>query len=464
MKPGEVQLAEYAVCCVCHTCWVVRRGVVNPATQYAKTPEGVHVAYQVFGSGLDLVFVPGFVSHIDNYWDEPRLARMLQRIASFARVIMFDKRGTGLSSRVSRLPSMDERMDDVRAVMDAEGVEEAAIFGISEGGSLATLFAAHHPERCNALILYGAFARFSSWFPTEESLEEFFEYAESIWGSGESLSHFAPSAVGDPGMKVWWGKFERLGGDPKAVVELMRMNSQIDITDILSTVQAPTLVIHRDEDVLVDYAGGCQLADGIPNARLVTLSGPDHLPFVGDDSQRITDEMEEFLTGARSAPTGDRVLATVMFTDIVDSTRTAHAMGDDKWRDVLKGHDEEIRRNLDRYRGTEIKALGDGFLATFDGPARAIKCALEIQRGTQSLGITVRAGLHTGEVRMVNGDVEGIAVHIASRVAAAASGAEVLVSRTVKDLVAGSGITLENSGFHTLKGVPEEWQLFRAVG
>ncbi len=436
---------------------------MNPATQYARTPEGVHIAYQVFGSGLDLVFVPGFVSHIDNYWDEPRLARMLQRIGSFARVIMFDKRGTGLSSRVSRLPSMDERMDDVRAVMDAEDVEDAAIFGVSDGGSLATLFAAHHPERCKALILYGAFARFSSWFPTEESLEEFFGYVESIWGSGESLSHFAPGAADDPGLKVWWGKFERLGGDPKAVAELMRMNSQIDITDILPTVQAPTLVIHRAEDILVDYEGGRQLAAGIPNARLVTLSGPDHLPFVGNDSQRIIDEMEEFLTGVRSVTTSDRVLATMMFTDIVDSTQMAHAMGDDKWRDVLKAHNEEIRLELARHRGTEIKALGDGFLATFDGPARAIQCALEIQRGTKKLGIKVRSGLHTGEVRMVNGDVEGIAVHIASRVAAAASGSEVLVSRTVKDLVAGSGITLEDAGSHSLKGVPEEWRLFRAV-
>lgn len=264
-------------------------------------------------------------------------------------------------------------------------------------------------------------------------------------------------------MKVWWGKFERLGGDPKAVVELMRMNSQIDITKILPTVQAPTLVIHRNKDVLVDYEGGRHLAAGIPNARLLTLSGPDHLPFIGDDSKRITDEMEEFLTGARSAPTGDRVLATVMFTDIVDSTQTAHAMGDEKWRDVLEAHNAELRRQLARYRGTKIKVLGDGFLATFDGPARAIKCALEILRATQRLGVKVRIGLHTGEVRMVNKDVEGIAVHIASRVAAAASGGELLISRTVKGLIAGSGISLEDSGFHTLKGVPEEWQLFRAV-
>lgn len=435
---------------------------MNPATNYAKTVDDVHVAYQVFGEGVDLVFVPGFVSHIDNYWDEPSWARTLSQIGTFARVVMFDKRGTGLSSRVSRLPSMDERMDDVRAVMAAEKLDEAAIFGISEGGSLATVFAAHHPDRCNALILYGAFAKFSSWFPDEKALDEFFEYVASSWGSGESLPHFAPSAADDDALREWWGKFERLGGDPKAVVELMKMNSQIDITDILPTVQAPTLVIHRDQDVLVDYEGGGQLADGIPNARLVTLSGPDHLPWVGD-ADAIIDEIEEFLTGSRTTATGERVLATVLFTDIVDSTGTAHRMGDSKWHEVLEAHNSAVRSELTRFRGREIKMLGDGFLATFDGPARAIQCALEIHRVTGALGLRVRAGLHTGEVHFTDGDVEGIAVHIASRVVAAAEGDGVLVSRTVKDLVAGSGITLEKAGLHTLKGVPEPWELYRAA-
>lgn len=435
---------------------------MNPTTHYAETLDDVHVAYQVFGEGVDLVFVPGFVSHIDNYWDEPTWARTLRRIGTFARVVMFDKRGTGLSSRVSRLPSMDERMDDVRAVMDAENLDEAAIFGISEGGSLATLFAAHHPDRCNALILYGAFAKFSSWFPDQHALDEFFEYVASSWGSGESLPHFAPSAADDDALRHWWGKFERLGGDPKAVVELMKMNSEIDITEILPTVQAPTLVLHRDQDVLVDYEGGRQLAGGIPHARLVTLSGPDHLPWVGD-TDAIVEEMEEFLTGSRTAPAGGRVLATVLFTDIVDSTATAHRMGDTKWRDVLEAHNSQVRSQLARFRGREVKNLGDGFLATFDGPARAIQCALEINRNTRALGIEVRAGLHTGEVQFTDGDVEGIAVHIASRVLASAPRDEVLVSRTVKDLVAGSGIVLENLGAHALKGVPEEWELYRAV-
>ena len=435
---------------------------VNPATHYTRTVDDVHVAYQVFGEGVDLVFVPGFVSHIDNYWDEPGWARTLRRLGSFARVVMFDKRGTGLSSRVAKLPTMDERMDDVRAVMDAEGLEEAAIFGISEGGSLATLFAAHHPERCNALILYGAFAQFSSWFPDDAALDDFFDYVAASWGSGESLPKFAPTVADDHAMQVWWGKFERLGGDPRAVVELMTMNSEIDITYILPSVQVPTLVIHRDEDVLVDYEGGQQLANGIPNAKLVTLPGADHLPWVGD-TEAIVAEIEEFLTGTRPAPSAERVLATVMFTDIVDSTGLAHSIGDEKWRDVLGKHNTVVRSQLDRFRGREIKQTGDGFLATFDGPARAIQCALKIQDAVRSLGIRVRAGLHTGEVQFVGNDVEGIAVHIASRVVGATSDDSVMVSRTVRDLVAGSGINFEHAGAHLLKGVPEEWELFRAI-
>jgi pimeloyl-ACP methyl ester carboxylesterase len=254
-----------------------------PTTRYARSDD-VHVAYQVFGAGGDLVFVPGFVSHIDNHWDEPRFARWLERLGSFARVVMFDKRGTGLSSRVPNLPTMDECMDDLRAVMDAEGIERAAIFGVSEGGSLASLFAAHHPHRCEALILYGAFARFSSWIATDEDFDAFLEYVGTRWGTGESLPSFAPSFSDDPVLQGWWGKFERLGGDPKATAELMVMNRKIDITDILPTIQVPTLVIHRRDDVLVDHEGGRTLADRIPDARLVTLDGTDHLPFVGEDA------------------------------------------------------------------------------------------------------------------------------------------------------------------------------------
>jgi class 3 adenylate cyclase len=436
--------------------------MTTPTTHYAQS-EDVHIAYQEFGDGpANLVFVPGFVSHIENYWTHPDFALWLDQLGSFARVVMFDKRGTGLSDRVSDLPAMDERMDDVRAVMDAVGMERAAVFGISEGGSLATLFAAHHPKRCDALIVYGAFAQFTSWIPTDEALQDLFDYIDSGWGTGESLPLFAPSFGDDAALKQWWGRFERLGADPGAAINLMRMNSQIDITDILKSVHVPALVIHRRGDTTIDFDGGVRLAEGIPNARLVELPGVDHLPFVGDNSLRIVDEIEHFLTGSRSEGRADRVLATILFTDIVDSTTLAASMGDQRWRSLIHAHDAAVRQELERFRGIEIKSTGDGFLATFDAPARAIRCALSITEGVRDLGLAVRAGLHTGEIHMVNGDIKGISVHIASRVANLAQGNEVVVSRTVKDLIAGSGLTLEDYGTHSLKGVPDEWQLYRA--
>ncbi len=334
-----------------------------PKTRYARSGD-VHVAYQVFGEGpIDLVFVPGFVSHIENYWDEPNFARWLHRLASFARVIMFDKRGTGLSDHVSELPSMDQRMDDVRAVMDAVDIDSAAIMGISEGGSLASVFAAHHPARCRALVLYGAFARFTSWYPTEESLEQLFQYIESGWGSGASIPFFALSKADDPAFTEWWGKFERLGANPGAAIALMRMNSQIDIADILPTIHTPTLVIHRTDDVTIDVEAGRLLAEQIPNSRYVEHPGADHIPWVGDYVDAMSDEIEVFLTGHKSAPAIDRVLATVLFTDIVDSTARAEALGDKAWRDVADAHDKAVRAELARFRGNEVKALGDGFLA-----------------------------------------------------------------------------------------------------
>ncbi len=437
--------------------------MATPVTRYCKSG-AVHVAYQEFGDGpVNLVFVPGFVSHIDNYWTHPNVVRWLDRLGSFARVVMFDKRGTGLSDRVGELPGMDERMDDVRAVMDAVEWERAAVFGISEGGSLAALFAAHHPERCDALIIYGGFARFTSWFPTDEALEGLFSYIDTGWGTGESLPLFAPTSEGDVAFQEWWGRFERLGADPGAAINLMRMNSQIDITDILPSIHVPTLVIHRAEDTTIDFDGGEALAEAIPDARLVELPGSDHLPWVGDNPLRIIDEIEHFLTGARSEPQVDRVLATLLFTDIVDSTAIADRIGDERWRNLLYAHDNVVRTELDRFRGVEVKSTGDGFLARFDAPARAIRCALAITSGVQPLELEVRAGLHTGEIHLVEGDVEGISVHIASRVADLAPPSEVVMSRTVKDLIAGSGIELEDYGTYELKGVPDEWQLFRAT-
>ncbi len=437
---------------------------MQPRTRYAKSGD-VHIAYQVFGEGpVDLVLAPGFVSHIENYWDEPSCARWLNRLGSFSRVIIFDKRGTGLSDRVSELPGMDQRMDDMRAVMDAVGIERAAVMGISEGGSLASMFAAHNQARCQALVLYGAFARFTSWFPTEESFEQLLAYIDSDWGSGKSLPMFAPSKADDPAFQQWWGKFERLGANPGAAIALMKMNSQIDITEILPTIHVPTLVIHRTDDVTVNIEGGRTLAERIPNARLFELPGADHIPWVGENAEEYLQEIEEFLTGEKSAPIIDRVLATVLFTDIVDSTARADALGDQAWRDLLGAHDKTVRRELERYRGNEMKSLGDGFLATFDGPGRAIHCARAISESLRQLGLPVRIGVHTGEVELLSDDVRGIAVHIASRVANLGNANDVLVSRTVKDLVAGSGITFEDRGSHRLKGMPDEWRLYRATG
>jgi pimeloyl-ACP methyl ester carboxylesterase len=433
---------------------------MQPVTRYAKSGD-VHIAYRVLGEGpLNLVLAPPFVSNIENYWDEPDFSRWLLRLASYARVVMLDKRGTGMSDRVSELPGLDERIDDLRAVMDAAGMEQAALLGISEGGPLTALFATTYPERCCALVLYGTFARFASWLPTEEALAEFLGYIDQAWGTGGSLPLFAPTRANDPSFQRWWGRFERLGASPAAASALMRMNSQIDISGILPTIRVPTLVIHRTEDVTINVEGGRYLAEHNPGARYLELPGTDHIPFVGDNADEIADAIEEFLTGARAPVTVDRVLATVLFTDIVGSTEKAAALGDRRWRDLLDNHHATIRRNLVRFRGHEIKTTGDGILATFDGPARGVRCACAIADEIRPLGIEVRAGLHTGECEMIDDDVGGIAVHIGARVASLAGAGEVLVSSTVKDLVAGSGLRFGDRGSRSLKGVPGEWRIF----
>src|SRR5580658_1076005 len=433
---------------------------MQPVTRYAKSGD-VHIAYQVFGEGpVNLVLAPPFVSNIENYWTFPDLERWLLRLASFARVVMFDKRGTGMSDRVAELPGLDQRIDDLRAVMDAAGMEQAALLGISEGSPLAALFAATYPDRCRALVLYGGFVRFSSWFPTEEALAAFLGYIDQAWGSGGSLPFFAPSLANDPAAQQWMGRFERLGASPAAVTALMRMNSEIDISGIVSTIRVPTLVIHRTEDVTINVEGGRYLAKHIPGARYIELPGKDHPPWIGDNSMEIADAIEEFLTGTRVPVTVDRVLATVLFTDIVGSTEKAAALGDRRWRDLLDGHHSTIRRNLARFRGNEIKSTGDGFLATFDGPARAVRCACAIVDEIRLLGIQVRAGLHTGECEMSDNDVSGIAVHIGARVTSLAGASEVLVSSTVKDLVAGSGLRFGDRGNRSLKGIPGEWHIY----
>ncbi len=426
-----------------------------PVTRYAKSGN-VHIAYQAFGNGpTDLVFVPGFISHIENYWEHPDLARWLLRLASFTRVIMFDKRGTGLSDPVSEVPPLDLRMDDVRAVMDAAGSESAALLGVSEGGALAALFAATHPQRCERLVLYGAFARFPI---TAEVLKPLFKYIDRAWGNGLSLPVFAPSRQADPAMQQWWGRFERLGGSPAATVAVIRMAAETDIGDVLSSVRVPTLVIHCKEDTLIPVECGRFIARNIPGAQLIELAGQDHL-FI---HEQIGDLIEEFLTGSVSGAESQRVLATVLFTDIVGSTARAEQVGDKRWHDLLNAHHAAVRRELARYRGSEVKSLGDGFLATFDGPARAVRCACAIAEAVRPLDIEVRCGLHSGEIEIGEKDVQGIAVHIAARIAALAAASEILVSRTVKDLVAGSGLRFNDRGKHSLKGLQDAMELYAA--
>ncbi len=426
-----------------------------PETRYAKSGD-VHVAYQVFGNGpINLVFVPGFVSHIENYWEQPDLARWLLRLASFARVAIFDKRGTGLSDRGSEVPSMDQRMDDARAVMDAVGMERAALLGVSEGGPLATLFAATYPERCQGLVLYGTFAR-ATWI-TDEGLKNYVDYVEKAWGSGRSLPLWAPSRKDDTAFQKWWGRFERLGASPASAIAVVQMIREIDISSILPSVHVPTLVIHATGDTLIGVDHGRFLASQIQGAKLVEVPGDDHLFFVHED---VGDAIEEFLTGSVRAADNRRVLATVLFTDIVGSTARAEQLGDRRWRDLLDAHHATVRRELARARGKEVRSLGDGFLATFDGPARAVRCAQAITEAMGPLDLKIRSGLHTGEIEFVDDDVQGSAVHIAARVSALAGPDEVLVSRTVRDLVAGSGLRFSERGTHALKGLQEPMELY----
>jgi len=432
-----------------------------PKTQYAKSGD-VRIAYQVVGEGpFDLVFVPGFISNLDVAWEEPYRARVWTRLAAFARLIMFDKRGTGLSDRAVGVPTLEERMDDVRAVMDAVGSQQAALFGISEGGAMSVLFAATYPERTRALVLYGTYGHFSSWVVPPDKIDAALDRMEKNWGTGDSIHLFAPSVASDETYKLSWARFERLGASPSAVVALMRMNSEIDIRPILPSIRVPTFIVHRQGDVRVNVEAGRFMARQIPNAKYLELPGSDHALWTGE-TERILDAVEEFLTGSRSEIESDRVLATVLFTDIVNSTKRAETIGDRAWHDVLDRHNALVRREISRHRGHEVRTMGDGFLATFDGPARSIRCALAINEGVEALGLQVRAGLHTGEVEMADDDLSGIAVHIAARVATMAKPGQVLVSNTVRDLVAGSNIRFHDEGSHSLKGLTESVRLFAA--
>ncbi len=447
----------------------IARGVpVTPVgggeTRYAKSGD-VHIAYQVVGTGgPDLVLVPGWVSHLESAWDDPALARFLKRVASFCRLILIDRRGTGLSDRVTDVPSLEDRMDDVRAVMDAVGAAQATLFGISEGGPMCILFAASYPARTTALVLLGTASRImrSDDYPIGIPAEVFEAFAERIaagWGTGVSVDIFAPSVARDVAFRRTWARIERFSASPAGIQTLMRMLYQTDVRHVLPSVRVPTLVVQRAGDRAMRVEGARYVADHIPGARYVELPGEDHFPWVGD-GDALLDEVEHFLTGTRTTRDADRVLTTILFTDIAASTARAAGMGDQRWSDLLTSHDALVRRELVSFRGREVKQVGDGFLATFDGPARAIRCARAIRDGVRALGIEIRAGLHTGECEYSGDDVGGIAVHIGARVAASAVPGEVLVSGTVKDLVAGSGLRFEDRGTHQLRGVPGAWRLF----
>jgi len=428
----------------------------------------VHVAYQVFGEGdLDLVLVTGFVTHIELIWEHEPAARLLQSLGSFARVIQFDRRGAGLSDPVATAPTLEERMDDVRAVMDAAGSERAALVGVSEGVPMSIMFAATYPERVQSMVLIGGMARSTyaddyPWpLPVEALMESAGEFVLPYWGQGTMVEVVAPSQAEDPEARAWFARIERATASPGMLASLAQMFLDIDVRDVVPTVHVPTLVLHRRHDRLVNVRNGRWLAEHLPDARLVELPGSDH-SLLYEEPESALGEVEEFLTGTRSTPAPQRMLATVLFTDIVDSTKTATELGDRRWREVLEGHQRAVRDALARFDGREVKSTGDGFLATFDGPARGIHCARAILDSSDPLGIRVRAGLHTGECEVMGDDIGGIAVHIAARVSAYAGAGEVLVSRTVKDLVAGSGIVFTDRGTHELKGVPDVWQLYAA--
>ena len=440
----------------------------RPETRYTKSGD-VNIAYQVVGEGpFDLIWVPGWISNVEESWEVPEYAHFLHRLSSFSRLILFDKRGTGLSDRVSNelLPTLEQRMDDVRAVLDATGSERAAVFGASEGGNLSVLFAATYPERVRAVVLVGIYAKRIwspdyPWAPTVEERERENELLEREWAGEMDVSELAPRAADDPALMRRIATFFRRSASPGAAVALNRMNTSIDTRAVLPTISVPTLVLHRKGDLDVKAAEGRWIADQIPGATYIELPGDDHIAWVGD-TDGLLDEVEEFLTGVRRAPSPDRVLATVLFTDIVGSSERLTQLGDQRWREMLDEHHRLVRRELERYRGREIDTAGDGFLSTFDGPARAIRCARAISDSIRSLGLEVRAGVHTGECELVGNRIAGIAVHTGARILALARPGEILVSSTVKDLVAGSGIEFVEHGEHELKGVPGRWQLYAA--
>jgi pimeloyl-ACP methyl ester carboxylesterase len=437
---------------------------VPPLTRYAVA-DGVHIAYQTIGDGpRDLLFVPGFVSNVEHWWDEPAATRFFERLAAFSRVILFDKRGTGLSDRVADVAVLERRVDDLTVVLDAVGAGHAVVVGASEAGPTCAVFAATHPERVSALVLVGAMARWTSapdypWARSALTYKMVMRTMQASWGTGITMPLYAPSRWADAGLRSWWARLERTGAGPGALHALLEANMNLDVRPVLPSIRVPTLVLHSAGDRAVKIGGSRYIASVIPDAKFVQLPGSDHV-FFGSDSDALLVEIQEFVTGVRPPPGADRVLATVLFADLVGSTELLARIGDERWRSLLAEFRRLVRTELGRSGGREIDNPGDGFLASFDGPARAVRCALAIRAALGSIDLSVRQGLHTGEVEIVGAKLEGLAVHLGARVAGAASGGEILVSSTVKDLVAGSGLRFTDRGTHQLKGVPDEWHLY----
>jgi pimeloyl-ACP methyl ester carboxylesterase len=444
------------------------RGVA-PKTRYAKSGD-VNIAYQVVGDGpFDLVYVPGWISNIEMMWTQPAFAHVLSRLAKFSRLILFDKRGTGLSDRVAndRLPTLEQRMDDVRAVMDAAGSERAALFGHSEGCSMSILFAATYPQRTIALVLYGSFAKRlrSEDYPWAPTLAERMHTADEIeqgWGEA-NLNYYVPSRAGDEALRSWLSAYFRSGASPAAAAALLRMNSRNDVRAVLPVIRVSTLVMHAsgDRDVKIDE--GRYIASRIVGAQFVEIPGGDHIWVLSNTADEVIDTVEEFLTGVRPPREIDRFLATVLFTDIVGGTTRAAELGDHRWRELIERHHALVRTELDQHRGVEVDTAGDGFFATFDAPARGVRCGIAVRDRVRELGLEIRAGVHTGECEVIAGKTGGIAAIVGARVREKAAPGEVLVTSTVRDLTSGSGLVFEDRGTHELKGVPRSWELFAAT-
>ena len=440
---------------------------MRPKTNYTKSGT-LNIAYQVIGKGpIDLVFVPGWVSNIDLMWDDPKLSDFLIKLASFTRLILFDKRGTGLSDRLSEVSTLEERMDDISSVMDAVGSEKAVLFGHSEGGTVSALFAATYPQRTIALVTFGIFAKRKytveyPWAPKDEDREIFYKTIEEEWGNAEKMGFdwIMPSMAGNKNYCEWFTRYLCSAASPGAALALARMNTEADITNILSSIKVPTLVLNRtgDKDAKIEEAK--YITDRIPNSKFVELPGNDHLFWIGD-SYSVIAEIEEFITGVRPIEVFDRVLSTILFTDIVSSTKHLSNKGDKEWMEILDQHNQIVRKEINRFNGREIKSTGDGFLATFDGPSKAIRCAESIREEVKTLNIEITASIHTGECEIYDvNDIGGIAVHVAARVLSKAQKSQILVTMTVKHLIGGTGLEFIDLGEVSLKGVEEAYRLF----